>query len=216
MKYSIVTGICFLFFLLAFKDINAQACGRYYVSVSVQGLDGKPVKNALVKLEPITTDETKGEQFVRDKADPSAFSVSFSEGHSFKEFHKVVVTAAGYQPVEKQIKVLSCQGKHIVVKLAPKGSSSNAVWEFANNVYIDVFNPEEKHIEGATLTVLDDKGKQVPEEMTFGFALFDLPNGKYTFRIQAPGFLDKEVEADLTTIANFYLKVQLMPEGSQP
>jgi hypothetical protein len=197
-------------------SVNAQACGRYYVSVSVQGLDGKPVKNALVKLEPITVDETKGEQFAPDRADPSSFSVSFSEGHSLSEFHQIVVKAAGYAQAKNEIKVFSCQGKSISVKLAPKGSASPAVWEFSNEVYVDVIDANEDHIETATLSVTAHKGKPVSEEVRYGIAVFQLPGGKYTFRIQAPGYLDKEIDVDLTQIANFDLRVKLMPEGTQP
>jgi hypothetical protein len=215
-RLAVVTGILLSVLCLASSDVNAQACGRYYVSVSVQDLNGKPIKDASVMLRPITVDETKGEQFSRDKADASALSTSFSEGHSFKEFHKVVVTAKGYRTAENQIKVLSCQSRKIIVKLAPAGSPNSAVWQFENNVFIQAVGPDGKGVENAELTVIDEKKNTAPQEMKYGFASFELPNGKYTFRIHADGYLNKEIEADLTTIANFDLKVQLMPEGANP
>jgi hypothetical protein len=216
MKYSFITGLFFLLLVPSSQEFHAQACGRYYVRVSVQSMNGKRVRDPSVMLKSIMTDETKGEQFSRGKADPTSFSTRFSEGHSFKEFHKIVVTAAGYKTADNQIKVLSCQNRNISVKLAPTGSSSPALWQFENTVSIQAKGADGKQIDDASLTISSGKNKPVEKEIKFGFANFDLPNGKYVFRISAPGYLNKDVEADLTAIANFNLKIQLMPEENNP
>src|ERR1043165_1308844 len=98
---------CLVFFAFALRT-NAQACGAYYISVSVRDSAGKAVNNAKVDLKPIQKDESGGKNFVRDTNDPSIHSLQLSEGQIATFFHKIVVSAPGFSPAEVQMKFLSC------------------------------------------------------------------------------------------------------------
>src|SRR6185503_3829105 len=91
------TGIILLLAFSALaSNADAQACGRYYITVSVKTMDDKPIRNATVDLKAIDKDETQGKNFVRDKKDPSVFSIDYSEGYSFRSLHKLTISAPGF------------------------------------------------------------------------------------------------------------------------
>jgi len=197
-------------FFALISSTNGQACGRYYITVSVQTLDGKPIKTARVDLKVIDTDETKGKNFVRDKADPSVFSIDYFEGHSFRSFHKVTISAPGFISTENLTKFTSCENRGVVVKLAKAGSSSPAVWSFQNNVNVKAVGSDGKPVEGVTLTVIDGHNKPETVDMKFGFAYFTVPSGEYTFRFEARGYQTKNERVDLTKLARQSVKVELV------
>lgn len=201
-----------LFFAL-FVKANAQACGRYAVNITVENEQGKPVKNADVKLLPIEKDETEGKNFVRDKSDPAMFSITLQEGHSFRSFHKLIITAPGFKPSENKVRFLSCEKRNVIVKLAPLKSDSLAFWQFENEIDIRVFGGDGKNLRDVKMQIIG--GNKEPETIDmgeWGSAFLTLPNGIYRFRFEKPGYEIKEVTADLTPLANEHLKVELKPK----
>ena len=201
-----------LFFAL-FVKVNAQACGTYFINITVEDEQGKPVKNASVKLLPIEKDETEGKKFVRDNAEPSKFSISLQEGHDFKTFHKLIISAPGFKQSENKVRFISCEKRNVIVKLAPLKSASEAVWQFENEIDIQVFGGDGKTLSGVKMQII--AGKKEPETIDmgqWGSAFLTLPNGIYRFRFEKPGYETKEVTADLTPLADEHLKVELKPK----
>lgn len=176
-------------------------------------LDGKPIKNATVDLKAIDADETKGKNFVKDKADPSLFSIDYFEGYSFRSFHKLTISAPGFNSTENQAKFTSCENRGVVVKLAKAGSPSPAVWQFENIVIVDAVGSDDKAVEGVKLTVIDGHKKSEDVDMRLGSAYFTLPNGQYTFRFEAKGYQTKNEKIDLTTLSRQSVKVEIIKQG---
>ena len=96
---------CVLFLLFGGLQINAQLCGKYKVTIEVLDENDKPINNAVVQFLPITKDETRGKQFVREENDLSKFSVEYFEGQSISKFHKLIVSADGYKAAENRDKI---------------------------------------------------------------------------------------------------------------
>lgn len=188
---------------------NGQACGRYYINVAVQDEAGKPIKNATVTLKAIDTDETEGKDFAKDPKDPSRFQIDFSEGHSFRFFHKIIVSAPGFATAENLAKFVSCGNRGVVVKLSKAASAPSAVWEFENSVNVEVTAGGDKNIDGVKLTVIDGQNRSHDVPVQIWFAIFDLPNGEYTFRFEAPGYETLNQKVDLTPLADKSVKVEL-------
>ena len=83
------------FVLVAAASVaRAQACGGYYVRITVKDSAGKPLPNADVSLHAITKDETLGKTFVGDPNSPGVFTISYSEGYSFTVPQRLSISAA--------------------------------------------------------------------------------------------------------------------------
>ena len=201
-------------FLALVSQANAQACGKYYVNITVQNEDGKPVENADVKLLPITKDETRGKIFVRDKTNLSLFSIDYPEGHSFGSLHKLIISAEEFKSSENKISFSSCQNRDVIVKLARSNSAQSAVWQFENSVNIVVVS-DGKYLNDVKMTISADGKKSEEMDMKFGSAYFHLPNGEYNFRFEKSGYQTKEVKVDLTPVSGKYLKVELTPQENR-
>ena len=202
----------FLFFAL-FVKANAQACGTYSVTITVENEQDKPVTNAVVKLLPIEKDETDGKKFVRDKSNPATLSISFQEGHSFKTFHKLIISAPGFKRSENKVRFTSCEKRNVIVKLAPLKSASAAIWQFENEIDIQVFGGDGKTLRDVKMQIIAEKREPENIDMgEWGSAFRTLPNGIYRFRFEKPGFETKEVTSDLRPLADEHLKVELKPK----
>ena len=204
---SLIICLPILFFALV-SQANAQACGKYYVKITVQNENGKPVENADVKLLPIKKDETRGKNFVRDNANLSLFSIDYPEGYSFSSFHNLIISAEGFKPAENKITFSSCQNREVVVKLARSNSAQSAVWQFENSVNIQVVG-DGKYLDDVKLTISASEKESEVIDMKFGSAYFRLPNGEYNFRFEKLGYQTKDVKVDLTPVSGKYLKVEL-------
>jgi hypothetical protein len=203
-----------LSFFLAFFSLSAsgQMCGKFKVIVSVQDAEGKPIDNGVIQFLPITKDETLGKQFVRDKTDLSTFSVQFTEGESVTAFHKLIVSADGYQTTENEIKFYSCLGPRITVKLSKKDSIAAPVWEFANSIMIETKDSGGKALSG-TKIIIKKEGKIVGTKEAEYYGLgFSLPNGEYVFRIEKEGYDPQEIKVDMTKIADVNVTTSLKPK----
>lgn len=202
-----IVGICIMFAALVLP-VNGQACGKYYISVAVQDEAGKPIANADVRLSSITVDETRGKNFVRGTKDPFLYTIDYTEGYSFKEFHKLGVSAQGYKNTENKVKFLSCDSRKILVNLATTDSKTASVWHFENSVHVEAIGPDGKDVDGAKLIVINGKDRE-DIDMKFGNAFFDIKNGEYTFRIEAPGYETTEEKVDLRAFSTKLVKVEL-------
>lgn len=203
-----VASLCLGLFALALSA-NAQACGAYYINVSVQDPDGGGINNARVDLMAIEKDESAGKNFVRDAEEPSRFTLQLSEGQDSQYFHKIVVNAPGYNRSETKVKFHSCANRGAVVKLSRTASPTAAVWQFKNTVEVEVSGTRGENVDGLKLTVIDGHGKASAVPAQKWFAFFDLPNGEYTLEIEAPGFQAASEKLDLRPLADVTLKVQL-------
>jgi len=214
MKPSKTFIIFFAILFLVFSGkASAQACGEYEISVAVRDERENPVKNASVKLEPIEKDETRGQNFVRDKADASLFSISYPEGYSFQKLHKLIVTAPGFKTAENKALFISCEKRDVSVKLARAKSASAAVWSFNNRFNLYVVGPDGKGVDGVKMTLLDGEKVVAEKNMEYGIEYFNLPNALYRIRFEKTGFETKEIEVDLTPLADKFLKVELTPKA---
>jgi hypothetical protein len=207
-------ALLILFFALLNLNADAQACGSYEVSVSVQDESRKPVENAVVQLLPLTKDETKGKQFVREENELSKFSIRFIEGHSLREFHKLIVSADGYKTAETELKVFSCRNQSVTVRLPKKNSAAAPVWDFTNSIQVSTEDAEGKALSGVKVIIKKDEKIVQTEVLEYFGAGFKLPNGEYLFRFEKEGFQPQEIKVDLTKIADLSIKSQLKPSKS--
>jgi PEGA domain len=207
LKYFAVA--CCLAVFGSAVNADAQACGAYYINVSVQDTAGKAVSNAKVDLKPIEKDESAGKNFARDAKEPSRFTLQLSEGQDSQFFHKIVVSAPGYNSAETQLKFHSCANRLAVVNLVKAGSPATAVWHYQNTVEIQVAGKDGENIDGLKLTVIDVHGKEETVPTQKWFAFFDLPNGEYTLRIEVPGYQTLNEKLDLKPLADVSLKLQV-------
>jgi len=203
-----------LFFAL-FSQANAQACGEYQINITIQSEDGKPVENSVVQLLPIEKDETRGKTFVRDAAKLFRHSINYPEGYSFTSFHKLIISADGFKTAENLVKLTSCQQRDVTVTLARLDSSPNAVWQFVNNISIQVIGSDGKNLSDVKLTVSDKLKNSRKNDLKFGSAYLYLSNGEYNFRFEKSGYQIEEVKVDLTSLSGRSLKVELKPLTSE-
>lgn len=188
---------------------EAQQCGKWKIEVEVQTTAGEPLKNAVVELLPITTDERRGKQFVNSAKSRSKFSIEFLEGHSIKNFHKLLVTAKGHKPAEQEIRAISCSGKKISVSLPIEDVEITPIWEFDNNITFSTDDSNGNPIRGVTLNIIfDGEGFGTAFFEQYGHSL-SLPSGKYIFRFEKEGYELQEIEVDATKISDINISVGL-------
>ena len=200
-----------LFFAFV-SQARAQACGTYHININLQNENGKPIEtNAVVRLSPLEKDETRGKNFVRDNANLSLFSINYPEGYSFESFHKLTISADGFKPTENKVRFTSCQDRDVVVILAKANSATKAVWEFKNNIDVQVVGGDGKNLDNVKLTIIDSEKNSENIEMKFGSSYFHLPNGEYNFRFEKSGYQIEEMKVDLTPLSGKHLKVELKP-----
>ena len=188
--------------------LQGQVCGKYHIRVKVSDSGSHPIKNADVKLSPITTDETRGKQFGRDASDPSTFSVTFTEGDDLLAFHLVTVSAPGFDPAEIKVMFVSCQGCTIEVQLQKARSGEKPVWHFENQLTVEVDGPDGKWAEGATLRITNADTSEVvfDQKMNLGYQSLHLPNGTYLIVLKAADGQMLTSTVDLTVLEDRSLK----------
>jgi hypothetical protein len=207
MKLAVVIGMIFFAGVI---QASGQACGRFYIRITVEDQSGKPITNANIALKAGTKDETQGKKFERDAKDTSQFTVAYSEGTAFSTPQLVSVSAPYFNTSEIPAIFTSCENLAAVVKLSKKGLPANAVWDFRVNVEAEVNSADEKFTKGAKLTVIDSAGKsQDIADFDKGYAFFDLPNGKYVFKFSAPGYEPRDENVDLTGLGRKSVIVEL-------
>jgi len=185
-----------------------QVCGRYQIHIKVSDSASHLIKNADVKLSPITTDETRGKQFVRDTSDPSTFAVTFTEGDSFLSFHMVTVSAPGFDPAELKVMFVSCQGRTIDVQLQKARSGEKPIWHFENQLTVEAEGPDGKWAEGVTLRITNADTSEVvfDQKMNLGYRSQSLQNGTYLIELKAADGQMLTSTVDLTVLEDRSLK----------
>lgn len=217
MKFRklIIVSFPILFFALV-SQARAQACGTYHININLQNENGEPIEtNAIVRLSPLEKDETRGKNFVRDNANLALFSINYPEGYSFASFHKLTISADRFKPTENKVRFTSCQDRDVVVKLAKANSDADAIWQFKNNVNVEVVGADKKNIDDVKLTIVDNKKNSEFIEMKFGSSYFYLPNGEYKFRFEKTGYQTEEIKVDLTPLSGKYIKVELKSQANR-
>ncbi|HVE58521.1 MAG TPA: carboxypeptidase-like regulatory domain-containing protein, partial [Pyrinomonadaceae bacterium] len=154
--------------------VNAQACGKYRINIKVQNESGEPIDNALVQLLPITKDETRGSKFERNNTDLSNFTLTFLEGQGLSEFHRLKISADGYKTAENELKIVSCDNKTIIVKLAKTSSSNEPVWNFENRIELEAAGENGENLESSWVIVTDGEKIVTQLKMENGYINFML------------------------------------------
>jgi hypothetical protein len=204
-------AIIIVFAVLVFSiGAHAQACGAYYVHVKVTDNSSHPLKNAEVKLSPITKDETHGKQFVKDTDDPSAFTIKLTEGESLTAFHKLSVTAPGFDPAELQVTFLSCSKRSLVVELQKPGTNARPVWHFENDLTAEAEGPDGQWIKDVTLRITNADTSEVvfDQKLDRGYQGLTLPNGTYLVEFKDPSGQLRTASVDLTALENRQVKLK--------
>ena len=188
--------------------VHAQVCGRYQIHVKVSNSASHPIKNADVKLSPITTDETRGKQFVRDTSDPSTFAVTFTEGDNLLAFHMLTVSAPGFDPAELKVMFVSCQGRTIEVQLQKERSGEKPVWHFENQLTVEAAGPDGKWAENVTFRITNADTSEVvsDKKVDLGYQSLYLPNGTYLITLKAADGQMLTSTVDLTVLEDRDLK----------
>lgn len=211
MKICAVKIFLFAFYIFIFCAVNADAqmCGKFRETIVVQDEKGKPIETAVVQFLPITKDETLGKQFTRSETDRSVFEIEYQEGHSVREFHKLLVSADGYKTAENEIKFYSCERRRILVKLSKSDSASSSVWEIENDVQVIAKDENDKAVNGIKVSVVKDGKVLKSKKSEFDRVGFTLKGGEYILRIKKDGYQTEDAKVDLTKIAQVYFTVNL-------
>lgn len=206
LKFSFFALSIFIFCAV---KVSAQMCGKFKETIIVQDEKGKPIDTAVVQFLPITKDETRGKQFTRSETDRSAFEIEYQEGHSVKEFHKLIVSADGYKTAENEMKFYSCQRLRVIVKLPKNDSSKSPVWEFDNEVAVAIKDENDKGINGVKVSILKDGKVLRSIKPDFDSAGFSEKTGEYIFRLEKDGYQTEDIKVDLTKIGNVRIETKL-------
>ena len=200
-------GVAFAILVLSLGE-QAQVCGRYQIHVKVSDSTSHPIKNADVKLSPITTDETRGKQFVRDASDPSTFSVTFTEGDDLRAFHMLTVSAPGFDPAELKATFVSCEGRTITVGLQKASSGEKPVWHFDNHLTVEADGPNGRWAENVTFRITNADTSEVvsDKKLDLGYQSLYVPNGTYLITLKAADGQMLTSTVDLTVLEDRALK----------
>lgn len=204
MKFLQILIIIFAGFVL---EANAQLCGQYGATVKVTNQAGKPIAGAKVRLMPLQEkDYTPVNNFAREETDASRFYIFFNEGHSVKGKFKVVVTAPGFAPAEKEIAFPHCARTFYEAILKPKSAKSVSVIRdlikiageiYSNNASLGLVELTATDGDGGIFKTQADKG---------GRYRLELPYGDYTFVYRKAGYKTlKVVNVGIKEPLNFYL-----------
>lgn len=198
MNKSFISKVALsVLFVVSFTfTVDAQMCGKYRVSLEITDENNKPVNDAAVEFFPITKDETRGKQFVRDEKDFSKFSVEYLEGQNTEELHKLVVSAKGYKTAETKFRFDSCQRLRMQVKMPEVKSSALPIWSPKNQVFLAAFDENRKMIKDVRISII--KGGKILKTVysKIGGGGVDLDYGKYVFRFEKKGFQTENINLD--------------------
>jgi hypothetical protein len=204
---AIVIAFAILLFSLG---VHAQACGRYHITVKVVDSASHPVQNADVKLSPIAKDETRGNQFAGDADDQSSFGIAFDEGVSLFSFHKLTVTAPGFDPADLKVTFISCQSQLLNIQLQKSGSAAKPVWQFENRLTLETEGADGQWVKNVTLKVTNaDTGAAVfYQKLDLGYQSLTLPNGTYLVEFKDPTGRTQTASVDLTALQDQTVKLK--------
>jgi len=115
MKILLITVFIFIGFNIV---ANAQLCGKYTTTFIVTDRRGVPVKNAGIKAVPLRDEDlSKSRRFVWERDDFAKISISFNEGYMVGGVYKIIISAKGYLPEEKEISFPHCKQQKFEFKL---------------------------------------------------------------------------------------------------
>lgn len=115
MKILLLT----IFIFISFASVaNAQLCGKYTTTFIVTDRRGVPIKNAGIKAVPLRDEDLiKSRRFVWERDDFAKISISFPEGYKVSGVYKIMISAKGYLPEEKEISFPHCRKQKFEFKL---------------------------------------------------------------------------------------------------
>lgn len=187
MKFLQVLAIVFVAFTF---EANAQLCGIYKTTLIVRKEANEPVRDTQIKIIPLQKEDyTKGGKFVRDQKDASRFSISFNEGYQVKGNYKIVVTANGFDAVEREIKFPYCKPQKFDFKLTKNDSATQTI--LSGTTYDD---------SGAVIVYAtvkfrgSDNIEQVTKTDEEGAFEIKLKAGNYFIQFEALGFQLLKIE----------------------
>lgn len=97
---------------------NAQLCGKYTTTLFITDTKGVPIKNPGIKVIPLRGDDySKIRSFVWEKDNFSKASISFREGYKVSGDYKIVISAKGYLPEEREIRFPHCVNQRFEFRL---------------------------------------------------------------------------------------------------
>jgi hypothetical protein len=204
MNYSKIKIIILLVIgLVGTSQINAQLCGKYGATLNLKSDNGKPVENAFVQLLPIEKDETRGQIFVRDGEDPAKFSITFLEGHQIKTKYKLLISADGFETVEKEISFPHCERQIFNIQLKSDKKTNLAVLSGS------VYDANGYLITQAKVTAINEKGDMFETQTNSnGIYILRLPfnpykAGDYRFRVSKYEIIVEKEGFEKGIIRNF-------------
>lgn len=185
MKSLLLVIFCILFLGFNFA-VNAQLCGKYGAVLIITDEQNKPIEDVVVKILPLQKDGTGGSKFVRDKENPSHFSITFNEGYKVRGDYRINIVAKGFLTTEVQIRFPHCKRQKIEFKLIKTSVQMSSQTMLLTGV---VFETQGALMIEAKVIAIDEKGKKF-EGVTNddGIYSLNLPLGYYRIEASARFF----------------------------
>lgn len=185
MKSLSFVIFCILFLGFNFA-VNAQLCGEYETVLIITDEENKPIEDVVVKIIPLQKDGTGGNKFIRDKENPSRFSITFNEGYKVSGDYRINIFAKGFLTTEMQIRFPHCERQKFEFKLIKTLSQISS-----QNMQLigTIFDTEGSAIKNAKIVATDPKGNKF-EASTNDNGIYSLilPLGYYKIEASAKSF----------------------------
>jgi hypothetical protein len=199
LKFLLLLAIALVFSLPA----NAQLCGEYTTTLHIKTVENEPVETAVVQLLPVENDETRGKTFARDEKDLSKFSITFFEGHQLAATYKLIISADGFETLEKEIKFPHCKTQNFDIQLV---SDKKPLIVLSGTVY----DANGAVLVNARITATDETGRKF-ETVTNAKGVYELnlPYKNYEqqtdFRMTKYGIAASHEYFETYVLKNFYI-----------
>ncbi len=186
MKSLSFVIFCILFLGFNFA-VNAQLCGKYETALIITDEENKPIEDVVVKIIPLLKENgLSNSKFVRDKENPSRFSIAFNEGYQVRGDYRINIFAKGFLTAEMQIRFPHCKRQKFEFKLIKTLSQTSSQ---RMSLIGTVFDTEGSVIKDAKIVATDPKGNKFDTTTNdYGIYSLLLPLGYYNIEASAKSF----------------------------
>lgn len=185
MKSLLFVIFCILFLGFNFAA-NAQLCGKYETVLIITDEENKPIEDVVVKIIPLQKDGTGGNKFIRDKENPSRFSITFNEGYKVSGDYRINIFAKGFLTTETEIMFPHCKRQKFEFKLIKTLSQISSQLMNLSGAVFDTYGSV---ITKAKIVASDNNGYKVQTETDdYGIYSLILPFGYYKIEASAKSF----------------------------
>lgn len=145
---------------------------------------GKRIEGAKLEVAGLTEKDKLPADVKPTVGYSGAYIIANDEGTTIDGNFVLKVSAAGFEPYERQIKFPVCEFQIFELKLKPKGSDAKAEFERLFNFHGKVYDEEKKPFANAKIEATYESGKVYQTTSNaYGYYEFDLPKGVANIRV---------------------------------